>query len=137
LTATDIAPVPGGGFVIAATRAIRSTPTTSSPCGSGRPASSRLRTRGPAWRPGTAATWSGIGKGHLVQQGGKLLTLNQAGLAWNWRRFLPDGNPDPAFGVGGRRALADTWNGPNVQVLTQSDGRIVVARQERGPGSPT
>jgi uncharacterized delta-60 repeat protein len=85
-----------------------------------------------------AVTWDG---GDLVPesaqgfwlQTGNLLTLNRTATGWNWRRFLPDGSPDTSFGNGGKRVLADNWDGPNTQILTQADGRIVVARQLRAP----
>ncbi|MEP6701682.1 MAG: hypothetical protein ABJB04_01750 [Betaproteobacteria bacterium] len=85
------------------------------------------------------AVWDGgdivpeSAQGIWLQAGGKILTLNQTARGWNWRRFLADGSPDLSFGSGGKRLLNDAWDGPNVQIFTQSDGRIVVARQQVGP----
>ena len=55
-----------------------------------------------------------------------------AGAAAMWRRFTANGQPDGAYGTGGRRAIAGDWSGDNVRVFTQSDGRIVLARQRSG-----
>ena len=84
-------------------------------------------------------TWNG---GNLVpeaadavwsQADGKLLTLTRTATTTAWRRFLPDGRVDTAFGADGRRAIAGDWSGPNLRVFTQSDGRILLARQQSGP----
>ena len=78
------------------------------------------------------------------QADGKLLVLTRslgtAGTA-AWRRFLFDGRVDATFaaasgtaaGGSGRLAIAGDWSGPNLRVFTQSDGRIVLARQQSGP----
>jgi uncharacterized delta-60 repeat protein len=86
------------------------------------------------------ATWSG---GDLVpeaavgiwrQPGGKLLLLDRTAGGSNFRRLLADGSVDKSFASAGKRALAEDWSGPNVAILTQADGAIVLARQVNGPG---
>lgn len=85
------------------------------------------------------ATWNGgavipeAAQGLWAQADGRLLTLNRAGQESNWRRFLADGRVDSAYGSGGKLALAGDWSGPNVQIATQNDGRILLARQQNGP----
>ena len=68
-----------------------------------------------------------------AQPDGRLFTLNLAGAQANWRRFQADGRVDQGYGSAGKRALAGDWTGANVRVFTQSDGQILLARQQNGP----
>jgi uncharacterized delta-60 repeat protein len=138
----DIARVPGGDELVVG--------GTTLGAGSEDVLALRLDARAvavPSFGDAGATAWDGSdvipesARGIWVQQGGRILTLNAArttavpdtATKWNWRRFLPDGNPDTSFGAGGKRPLADVFDGPNLQIYTQGDGRIVVARQAVGP----
>ncbi|MEP7085472.1 MAG: hypothetical protein ABI854_12085, partial [Betaproteobacteria bacterium] len=83
------------------------------------------------WNGGAVLAEAALGL--WAQPDGKLLTLNRAGQQTNFRRFLSDGRVDQTFGSGGKVDVAGDWTGPNLGVFTQADGRIVLARQQRGP----
>ena len=92
----------------------------------------------PAFAATGRATWNGGGivseevEGIWPGANGTLLTLTRTGGIAMWRRFTASGQPDAAYGTGGRRAIAGDWSGDNVRVFTQADGRIVLARQRSG-----
>ena len=134
LLGADIAVTPGGGFVVAGTTAGGSTGddilTMQFDAAGNRVAAFGGNGR-VVWNGGSVVAEAALGL--WVQAGGRLLTLNRAAEQTQWRRFLADGSVDAAFGSGGKLAVAGDWTGPNVGVFTQGDGKIVLARQQRGP----
>jgi uncharacterized delta-60 repeat protein len=65
-----------------------------------------------------------------LQEDGKILAAGTAGNDFALTRYLPDGTPDPGFGVGGTVTTQFLGAGASVvgrAVAIQPDGRIVVA----------
>ncbi|MEO7156499.1 MAG: hypothetical protein ABI039_02990, partial [Vicinamibacterales bacterium] len=134
LLGADIALTADGGFVIAGT-------TTEGSSGddiltlrfdaAGNPVTAFGGNGRVVWNGGAVLAEAALGL--WAQPDGKLLTLNRAGQQTNFRRFLSDGRVDQTFGSGGKVDVAGDWTGPNLGVFTQADGRIVLARQQRGP----